>query len=229
MSFVKQTLAAAVLATVATSASAALVQVQSQTQSHAFSLTTWTDTLTFNLYDPSLEGGKALQRVELSLYGESLANLTFNATTQAFVSGQAGSSIFANVGLGGGSMNIDVSPQDSFGQAAPGVAVPAGGSTAINGLTGNDTDSSVSTDAGVLASFTGPGTFNVDLLGLGSLNLTALGGNVDTIQNTQSMANFTVTYFVDDTPSSSVPVPSSLALLGLGLLAMSARKKARNA
>ncbi|WP_028470847.1 choice-of-anchor E domain-containing protein [Neptunomonas japonica] len=218
--------AAAVLTFAATTASAALIEVQSQSQTHASDFTTWTDNFTFNLFDSALEGGAALQRVELTLNGESISNLTFNAVTDSFVNGNAGSSIFATVSIGGGSLNINVSPADTFGGAAPGEFVPAGVSTGIGPLTGSDADSVATTAAGDLTSFTGPGTFDVALLGLGSLNLTALGGNVDTIQQTQSSATFGVSYFINEPAPSTVPVPGTLALLGLGLLAMRARKSA---
>ncbi|WP_293268749.1 choice-of-anchor E domain-containing protein [Neptunomonas sp.] len=224
MSAFTKIVATAALTLAASSASAALIEVQSQTQSNNFSLTTWTDNFTFNLFDSSLVGGAALQRVELSLAGQSVSNLTFNAVTDSFVNGSAGSSIFATVGLGGGALNIDVSPTGTFGGVGPGVAVPGGASTSIGPLNGADASSSFTTAAADLAAFTGPGTFDVALLGLGSLNLTALGGNVDTVQDTQSQGTFSISYFIDDTPPSTVPVPGTLALMGLGLLAMRARK-----
>lgn len=218
--------AAAALTLAASTASAALIEVQSQSQVHALDFTTWMDNFTFNLFDSSLVGGATLQRVELSLFGESVSDLTFNADTDAFVSGTAGSAIFATVSIGGGSLNIDVSPDDSFGGVAPGVFVAGGTSLTLPTLTGSDSDMVATVLPADLSAFTGPGTFDVSLLGLGSLNLTALGGNVDTIQDTSSTGTFSVSYFIEDTPASSVPVPGTLALLGLGLLAMRARKSA---
>lgn len=235
MSAFKKIVATTALTLAASTASAALIQVQDQTQTHAFDFTTWTDTFTFNLYDASLVNGAlyanggALERVELSLNGASTSTLTFTAGTDVFVSGTAGSAIFANVSLGGGSLDIDVSPNGAYGTSGPGAFVPAGVSTVLGPLTGSDTASVATTAAADLMAFSAPGTFDVGLLGLGSLTLSSLGGNATAGQVTQSTGTFSVAYFFDDTaavivPPTSVPVPGTLALLGLGLLAMRARK-----
>lgn len=217
--------ATAALTLVASTASAGLIEVvaQTQTQTHASSLTTWLDQFTFNLFDAATAGG-ALKKIELSLVGSSNSLLTFNAQTDSYVSGSAGSNIFATISLGGGGLNINVSPADSFGGVGPGVFVPAGQSTQVGPLLGSDSTSSVTTSASDLAAFTGPGSFTVDLQGLGSLSLEALGGNVDTVQVTSSTATFEVAYFIEG--PNTVPVPGTLALVGLGLLAMRARKNA---
>jgi hypothetical protein len=224
MSAFTKIVATAALTLAASTASAALIEVQSQSQTAPFDLTSWTDNFTFNLFDSSLVGGAALQRVELSLFGESTTNLIFSAVTDSWVYGSAGSNIFATVGIGSGSLNIDVSPADSFGDTSPGEYIADGTTLVLPTLTGSDATTTATSAAADLLAFTGPGTFNVDMLGLGSLTLTALGGNVDTVQETQSTATFGVSYFIN--APTTVPNPGTLALLGLGLLAMRFRKSA---
>ncbi|SIS42015.1 choice-of-anchor E domain-containing protein [Neptunomonas antarctica] len=224
MSAFTKIVATAALTLAASTASAALIEVQSQSQSTPFSLTSWNSDFTFNLFDSSLVGGATLQRVELSLFGQSISDLTFSATTDSWVIGSAGSSIFANLSIGGGALDIDISPSDSFGNTAPGEFVAAGTTLNLPTLTGSDADMLATIAFADLLAFTGPGTFNVGLLGLGSLTLQAFGGNVDTVQDTQSKATFGVSYFINE--PTTVPNPGTLALLGLGLLAMRFRKSA---
>ncbi len=231
MSLIKKTLAAAVLSATAMSASAALMEVQSQTQNYS-DLTVWTQGFTFNLYDPSLEGGKALEKVVLSLYGDVVTTISFTSTTDTYVSGDAGALVMASNSVTGTAMTLDVSPADSFGDTLPGELVAAGTTVEVGPLTGEDSAAWESTNTSDLLAFTGPGTFDVDLSAFGQLDLTQLGGNVSSDQVTTASGTYTVTYFVDDavvTPPSAVPVPGTLALMGLGLLALSARKRSKSA
>lgn len=226
MSALKKIIAATALTLMASTASAALIEVQSQTQSKGFTLTTWLDTFTFNLFDAVAAGG-ALQKVEFSLSGDSTTVLTFNAATDSFVSGTAGSKIYADISIGGNNLDINIAPVGSFGQSGPGEKVTGGSSLQLGPLLGSDSTGLATTNAAELALFSAPGTFDVDMMGLASLTLASLGGNASSQQVSSSSAIFGVKYFIEQpVPSTNVPTPGTLALVGLGLLALRARKSA---
>jgi hypothetical protein len=82
----------------------------------------------------------------------------------------------------------------------------------------------------ILASLIGTSSFDVNCRSFTPTSVTQVGGNITSTQNTQAGcgASIVYTYNAVVTPPAGVPVPASVALLGLGLLAAGAvsRRKA---
>ncbi|WP_169051467.1 choice-of-anchor E domain-containing protein [Neptunomonas sp. XY-337] len=225
MAFAKKALAAAVLTVAATSASAALELVQTQTGGYGYEATIWNHTLTFDLFNPANFDGRALQRVELELSGESATTFNFTPTNSAVreASGDFGAKIYADVSVTSGLIAINVNPtaKGATDRVEQNVKYDFGL------LEGSDAKGTEHTDAATLAGFTGTDTFNVQLEALASITFNAVGGNYVSEQEARALGNFTVKYYVEELPpAASVPAPASLALFGLGLLAMSRKRKA---
>ena len=89
----------------------------------------------------------------------------------------------------------------------------ADGPVAVNGMS-----ASTYTDATSLSNFTGTGSFGFDLDTVSSQTLSGGGGNIVTALNTTAGGTLTVTYDYTDTPTSTVPEPASMMILGAGLL-----------
>ena len=225
MTFAKQLITAAAFSLMAGTASAALIQAGStQIQTVERTATTWDRTFTFNLYNAADFGGRELQKVELTL--EGLSFTTFELTPTTFVrsaEGTFGANILSNISVGGPKLDIDVSPSTK----ASGTSLPAGQTYSFGRLEGQDFDSAEVTVASELANFAGNGTFTVDLEATADITLTVIGGNYRSEQASFASATYTVKYFIEEAANdpAQVPAPGSLALLGAGLLAFSARKK----
>ncbi|WP_164847083.1 choice-of-anchor E domain-containing protein [Neptunomonas marina] len=226
MAFAKKALAAAVLTVAATSASAALELVQTQTGSHGYAATIWTQTLSFDLFNPANFDGRSLQRVELELTGSSRTTYSFTPTSSSIIAadGKFGALINADVTIGSNDLDILIRPGKTDAITAP----VAQGTTYDFGLQeGSGADSKQATDAANLAAFTGSSTFDVNLASYADISFNAVGGNYTSEQTAEALAQFTVKYYVEELPpAASVPAPASLALFGLGLLAMSRKRKA---
>ena len=95
------------------------------------------------------------------------------------------------------------------------------------GLTSTGTDSLLFTNPLDLAPFIGTGFVTLPVDAIGSSSHTDLGGNLSFLSNSQAEADATVTY--DYTARSGgrsrVPEPGSLALLGSGLVALTALRR----
>jgi hypothetical protein len=230
MSLFKKTLAAAILSATAMSASAALTEVQTQTLAYD-NYTSWTTSLVFDLYDSSLTGGADLLGVRLTYEGDTSTDLFFTALTDG-TEFYGSSIVYLDAAIAGQDYDINLVSTVDFATRNDSIQLDTGETYSAENLNGSELASLELSDADSLVFFSGPGTFTVDLLAEADTNLVFRNGNADYSQATTAVGTYTVSYLVDDAsivtpPTTGVPVPGTLALMGLGLIAVAARKKAK--
>jgi PEP-CTERM motif len=81
----------------------------------------------------------------------------------------------------------------------------------------------------VLAALTGSGTFGLTCTTMTGSGFVGGGGNIVATQNTKANCGASIVYTYTVAPPVSVPVPASVALLGLGLLAAAGAARRRQA
>jgi len=183
--------------------------------------------LRVDLFDSSL-GTLTGVAITMSANLSSAGNVTNTAAqSQTFTVSTRVESFFAALATGGPSVLADydvitpftlIKSETYTGLAANGSAAfgPGGYATGIVAVFS-------STDAADLAEFIGIGEFGYDVVTSILTSISGGGGNVFTAIQTYAGATLSVEYTYDDAvspPVSSVPEPSTVVLLGLGIIGL---------
>jgi len=165
-------------------------------------------------------GGSNLTQIDIAFSGaiEGAITLTNDGATDQNVSGSTESQFF--LGLLGGF--VIPSPLFSATFDTGVVSLGAGTSQTFGGLTGSANGNITNTSAGTFAAYSGAGSFSIPVSTLTGLTVTGGGGQIQAGQTTQASIDAVVTYTFEDQPPppGEVPEPGTLAITGIGALAL---------
>lgn len=190
--------------------------------------TDWADNLVVPLFNPSLG---TLTQVQIVLNGDVGGSAGYENTSTTSTSSVTLNLSSTIVLTGPNSLLIDVVPLANFSiPAVPGVPIYDGfsdyagtsGATLTN-LTGSAMDMDTITNPGdLLAYYTGLGTISFPVTATGS-SLGGGSGNINTSFSSTAGASIEITYTYDV----AIPEPSSVAIVGLGIIGTLAARRFR--
>ncbi|MEI7575929.1 MAG: PEP-CTERM sorting domain-containing protein [Armatimonadota bacterium] len=198
-------------------------QVITQTQSFGFAPTNWTNSLTFNKFNPALGN---LTSIVVSLTGQLNGEIKFE-----WLETGSGASVTGNLA---GQVKIQKPDLSNLVVTSP-LATTSDTVSAYDGttdfggtsgktysaLSATDTQMNTLTGPADFALFSGAGTIALPIAGSSFSGVTTSpAGNITSNADVLAKASATITY--NYTP---VPEPASMIALGLGLTGLAARRK----
>ena len=184
----------------------------------ASSLTDWANTLSFQQFDSSL-GTLNSVKIDLNASLSTIISIV-NISPTGSSSGNGQTKVSLTVDDAGNNLN---NPVIEMLSSVFSYSVGPGG-TATSGIliqNGTSSDTYTTTTLVVLTEFTGPGSILLNASTLTSTILTNTGGNTYAAQVTYADLGGAVTYDYDP-----IPEPATIAMLGLGSIALVRRKLA---
>ncbi|MGL4603022.1 MAG: choice-of-anchor E domain-containing protein [Iodobacter sp.] len=211
------------LASMTSFAASAAVQTLSFSGNHSLQNTNWTDSLNIQKFNTALG---ALQSVSLDLYSNVTGTARFesldsSATTVALDLG--GIIRLATAAADATLITVNPLVANKYNVTAFDGSIDLGGTSGktINGLQAADSASVTLNSASWLSFFTGSDTVALNLTAAGKSSASG-SGNLISQFSTNADAGYKVTYNYIATP---VPEPETYALMGLGVIALLARRR----
>lgn len=223
----KKFIAGVTLLCAATAANAASIEQQFDVASES---TNFQSVIGFNLFD-SIGGTRVLDSVSFSIDGfvSGSAEVESRDAQAATLVTTLEATLTLSSNLVADALVVTIpSVSNTFNATAFDGSLDFAGSSGVSydDLGATQSESASYTDAAVLAAFTGLGQMNFDFDATATSSATGAGNIVSGfVSNAGGL--ITVIYNYTDVPAMNVSAPSSVALLGFGLLAFAGLRKSR--